>query len=86
MNPLSQDALDTLFLEARTHRAWLNQPVSDDLLHQIYDVMKFGPTSANSCPARFVFLKSKEAKGYGDVSKLYPRGPRLAFGEACKIL
>ncbi len=62
MNPLSQDALDTLFVKARTHSAWLNRPVSDDTLHQLYDLMKYGPTSANTCPARIVFVKSKEAK------------------------
>ncbi len=44
LNSLSQDALDQLFLKARTHRAWLNEPVPDDLLRQIYDLTKFGPT------------------------------------------
>ena len=62
MNTLSQDALDTLFLKARTHNAWLNKPVSDETLLQLYDLMKYGPTSANSCPARIVFVKTKEAK------------------------
>jgi 3-hydroxypropanoate dehydrogenase len=62
MNPLSQDTLDALFLKARTHSAWLDKPVPDGVLHQIYDLMKYGPTSANTCPARIVFVKSKEAK------------------------
>src|SRR5258706_11492183 len=62
MNPLSQDALDALFVKARTHAAWLDKPVPDAILHQIYDLMKYGPTSANTCPARIVFVKSKEAK------------------------
>src|SRR6267142_157250 len=62
MNPLSQDALDVLFVKARTHTAWLDKPVPDAVLHQIYDLMKYGPTSANTCPARIVFVKSKEAK------------------------
>jgi 3-hydroxypropanoate dehydrogenase len=59
---LSDEALDQLFREARTHNAWLDKPVTDDTLRQLYDVMKWGPTSANSCPARFVFLRSQKAK------------------------
>jgi len=62
-NPaLTPDALDILFRKARTHNAWLPQPVSDDLLRQIYDLMKWGPTSANSSPARIVYLRTPEAK------------------------
>lgn len=59
---LTDEALDILFREARSHNAWQDKPVSDDLLLQLYDLMKMGPTSANSCPARFVFIKSTEAK------------------------
>ena len=59
---LSSEALGLLFHQARTHNAWLPQPVSDDVLRQIYDLMKWGPTSANSSPARIVFLRTKEAK------------------------
>lgn len=59
---LSDDALDTIFRTARTHNAWTSEPVSDDTLRQIFDLMKWGPTSANMSPARFVFVKSKEAK------------------------
>src|SRR5581483_8800189 len=60
--PLSDDALDILFRKARSYSAWLDKPVSDELLRQIYDLMKWGPTSANSSPARIVFLRTKEAK------------------------
>jgi 3-hydroxypropanoate dehydrogenase len=60
--PLSNDALDVLFRKARTHNAWLDKPVSDHVLHQLYDLLKYGPTSANSCPARIVFLRTPEAK------------------------
>ncbi len=59
---LSFEALDALFFSARTHRAWLDRPVSDDLLRKLYDLIKMGPTSTNCCPARFVFVRSKEAK------------------------
>jgi 3-hydroxypropanoate dehydrogenase len=62
-NVLPDEALDQLFRVARTHNAWLDKPVSDDLLRRLYDVMKWGPTSANGSPARFVFLRSREAKG-----------------------
>jgi len=60
--PLSSEALDVLFRQARTHNAWLDKPVSDDLLRELYDLMKYGPTSANSCPARILFLRTREAK------------------------
>jgi 3-hydroxypropanoate dehydrogenase len=55
-------ALDTLFREARTHTKWLARPVSDDTLRDLYELLKWGPTSANAGPARFAFLRSKEAK------------------------
>jgi len=59
---LSDRDFDVLFREARTHSAWLARPVEDSLLHQLYDLMKWGPTSANCCPARIVFLRTPEAK------------------------
>ncbi len=59
---LDAGALDVLFREARTHNGWLDQPVSDDDLRAIFDLMKFGPTSANCSPARFVFVRTPEAK------------------------
>ncbi|MBL6977225.1 MAG: nitroreductase family protein, partial [Candidatus Thioglobus sp.] len=49
---LEQDALDTLFINARSHNGWLDQNVSDEQIKQIYELMKFGPTAANNCPAR----------------------------------
>jgi 3-hydroxypropanoate dehydrogenase len=60
--PLDKQALDTVFLEARTHRRWQNKPVTDDLLKRLYDVLSMAPTSMNSLPARFVFVKSQAAK------------------------
>ncbi|HEY0378992.1 MAG TPA: malonic semialdehyde reductase [Pyrinomonadaceae bacterium] len=61
-NPLGGEALDQLFREARSHNAWLDRPVTDDTLRQLYEVAKWGPTSANASPARFVFVRSPEAK------------------------
>jgi 3-hydroxypropanoate dehydrogenase len=59
---LSDEALDVLFRKARTHNVWLDKPVDDDTLRQVYDLMKFGPTSANCSPARILFLRTREAK------------------------
>ncbi|HEY0721029.1 MAG TPA: malonic semialdehyde reductase [Gammaproteobacteria bacterium] len=60
--PLSPEALQQLFLEARSFSYWQERPVSDEQLHQLYDLMRMGPTAANSCPARLVFVKSEAAK------------------------
>ena len=54
--------LKQIFLEARTHNAWLDRPVSDDLLRKIYETARMAPTSANSQPLRVVFVKSASAK------------------------
>ena len=59
---LSDEGLDLIFRNARTHNAWLDRPVDDALLRRVYDLAKLGPTSANMCPLRIVFVKSREAK------------------------
>lgn len=59
---LNAESLDLIFREARTHSAWLNEPVDDGLLQKAYDLARMGPTSANMCPMRVVFVKSAEAK------------------------
>ena len=59
---IDQAALDQLLLKARTRNGWLPTPVTDAQLREIYDIMKMGPTSANTCPARLVFLRTPEAK------------------------
>ena len=59
---LNQDALDRLFVEARTHNGWLDEPVPENLLKEVWDLAKMGPTSANCSPARIVFVVSTEAK------------------------
>jgi 3-hydroxypropanoate dehydrogenase len=61
-NVLNSEALDLLFRGGRTHNAWLDKPVDDSLLKQVYDLAKMGPTSANMCPMRIVFVKSREEK------------------------
>ncbi|HSR65376.1 MAG TPA: malonic semialdehyde reductase [Xanthomonadaceae bacterium] len=75
--PLEPHALDVLFRQARTYNAFSGE-VDDALLHRLYDLLKWGPTTANSCPARFVFVKSPEAK-----AKL---GPALDEGNYGKTM
>jgi len=59
---ISEEALDQLFRKARTHSVWRAEPVPVELLREIYELARLGPTSANSSPARFVFLTTAEAK------------------------
>lgn len=59
---VNDKALDTIFRQGRSHSFWLDRPVSDVTLQAVYDLMRMGPTSANSSPARILFLKSKEAR------------------------
>ncbi len=74
---LPDAALDQLFRTARTYNAFSGE-VSDETLHRLYDLMKFGPTEANTTPARLVFVKSPEAK-----AKL---GPALSEGNHAKTM
>lgn len=59
---LPDASLDQIFRNARTHTHWRDEPVTDATIRAIYDVMKWGPTSANANPTRFVFLRSPQAK------------------------
>lgn len=76
--PLNQAALDQLFLDAHTHNAWLDKPVEDELLRRLYHTFRMGPTAANSCPARIVFVKSGAGK-----ERLFPA---LAEGNRAKTM
>jgi 3-hydroxypropanoate dehydrogenase len=60
--PLEQTARAELFADARTHNKWTPEPVSDEILRELYDLLKMGPTSANTSPARFVFVRTPEGK------------------------
>ena len=60
--PLSDESLERLFLQARTHNGWLDAPVDDALLRRVYELARLGPTAANSVPGRFVFVRSAAAK------------------------
>jgi len=60
--PLDSASLDLLFREARSHNGWQERPVSDALLKELYEIIRWGSTSMNCCPARFVFVRSKTGK------------------------
>jgi 3-hydroxypropanoate dehydrogenase len=75
---MTENLLDLIFYNGRTHVAWLDKAVDDALLNQAYDLAKLGPTSANCCPLRIYFVKSKEAK-----EKLKPH---LAAGNIDKTM
>jgi 3-hydroxypropanoate dehydrogenase len=62
IDKLDDRALDRLFRTARTRNSWTEQPVTEQQLRELYDLMRFGPTSGNSCPARFVWVRSAEGK------------------------
>ena len=59
---LEPEALAVLFTDARSQNGWLDVPVGDALLRQLYDLVRLGPTSANCSPARFVFIRAEEGK------------------------
>ncbi len=59
---VTDDCLDILFRNARSHSFWLDMAVGDAKLHELYGIMRWGPTSANTCPARILFLRTREAK------------------------
>jgi 3-hydroxypropanoate dehydrogenase len=61
-NSLSPIALDQLFRNARTYNDWADTPIDDTTVHAIYDLLKWGPTSANTSPARFVWVRSADGK------------------------
>ncbi|MBY0500861.1 MAG: malonic semialdehyde reductase [Alphaproteobacteria bacterium] len=88
MSKIAEDCLNQLFHNARTHNKWQDKPVSNELLQEVYNLMRLGPTSANSCPLRLFFLKSKEAKerlrphldpGNVDKTMVAPATALLAF-------
>ena len=61
-NMLSNEGQDLIFRNARSYSYWQDKPVDDGLLRQVYDLARMGPTSANMCPLRIIFVKSQEAK------------------------
>ncbi len=60
--PVDESVSDCLFRNARTPSRWKDEPVANEMLQTLYDLVKMGPTSGNCCPARFVFLTTQDAK------------------------
>lgn len=61
-NAISDDALDQIFVSARTYQGWTDTPIEEAIVRNLYELLKWGPTSANSSPARFVWVRSADAK------------------------
>ena len=77
MAKLADTALDQLFTKARTRNGWSDQPIPEPVLRELYDLVKFGPTAANTTPARFVFLQSPEAKARLAALSSGSNGPKI---------
>jgi 3-hydroxypropanoate dehydrogenase len=77
MAKLDAPALAQLFTEARTRNGWKSDPVPEAVLRELYDLVKFGPTAANSTPARFVFVTSEEAKAKLAALSSGSNGPKI---------
>ena len=79
-------ALDQLFRMARTRNAWTEQPVSEQLLRDLYDLLKMGPTSANCSPARFVWVRSPEGKAKLAELAVPPNRPKILAAPVTAIV
>ncbi len=86
MSKLSDQALAQLFTEARTRNGWKTDPLPESLLRELYDLVKFGPTAANSTPARFVFVTSPEAKAKLAALSSGSNGPKILQAPATVIV
>ena len=74
---ISPEALDQMFRKARTPNGWTDKPVGDDLVYQLYELLKWGPTASNSCPARFIWVRSPEGKAQLASVALPPNRPKI---------
>jgi nitroreductase len=84
--PLPDLALDQLFRQARSFNGWLDREISGVQIHQIWELMKFGPTSANQLPARLVWCKSPEAKARLAQSAMDKNQPKITTAPVCVIV
>ena len=85
-NKLDDFALDRLFRTARTRNGWTDRPVTEQQLRELYDLMKFGPTSSNCCPARFVWVRSAEGKGKLAVLAAAGNAPKILAASVTVIV
>ena len=86
MAKLDAPALAQLFTEARTRNGWKTDPLPESLLRELYDLVKFGPTAANSTPARFVFVTSPEARAKLAALSSGSNGPKILQAPATVII
>lgn len=84
--PLDDTSLDQLFRAARTYNGFLDKPVSTEQLHAIWDLMKYGPTSANCLPARIVWCVSQEAKQKLAALSMPTNGEKIMGAPATAII
>ncbi|RKF21840.1 malonic semialdehyde reductase [Altericroceibacterium spongiae] len=84
--PLSDAALDQLFREARTYNGYLDRPVNEEQLHQLWDLLKMGPTSANQLPARIIWCTSPEARERLAAHVSASNKPKLHSAPVCAIV
>ena len=83
---LNDPSLDPIFRSARTPQGWTDRPVEDDTVREIYDLMKWGPTSANSSPARFVWVRSTDGKATLAGLAAEPNKPKILAAPVTVII
>ena len=86
MAKLDTATLNQLFTQARTRNGWSDQPIPEAVLRELYDLVKFGPTAANTTPARFVFVQSPEAKARLAALSSGSNGPKILQAPVTVIL
>jgi 3-hydroxypropanoate dehydrogenase len=83
---LDAPALDILFRKARTRNGWSPEPVSEHLIRELYELLKWGPTSANGCPARFVWVRSESGKAKLAAAASDTNGPKILVAPLTVII
>jgi 3-hydroxypropanoate dehydrogenase len=85
-NKMNAVVLDQLFKLARTRNGWTDRPVSDEQIRELYDLLKLGPTSANCCPSRFVWVRTPEAKARLAALASQTNGPKILAAPVTVII
>lgn len=83
---LSAEALDIIFRDARSYNGWLDKDVSEDEIHEIYELLKMGPTSANMQPSRLVWCKSQESRDRLAVHASEANKAKITTAPVCVII
>lgn len=83
---IPHSAVNQLFNEARTYNEWSEKPVAEQTVREIYDLLKWGPTSGNSCPARFVWVTSSEGKAKLAASAMDSNKPKILAAPVTVII